>query len=77
MSRTRRIVPFVLSALVLSISGAPALAQPGKKDAKVEAPTPGKEDADRPFALHWVVMILIIAAIAGVNCIPGKRGHQD
>ncbi len=78
MTRTRRAVPAFLAALVvLSFAAPAALAQPAKKDQKVEAPTPGKEDGDRPFFMHWIIMILILAAIAGVNCIPSKRGHQD
>lgn len=74
---TRRLIAGFLAAAALATFAPLASAQVIKKEVKVDAPTPGKEDADRPFLTHWLLMILIIALIIGVNCIPSKRGHQD
>lgn len=78
MTRTaHRIVAGLLAAASLGVLAPVATAQVVKKEVKVDAPTPGREDADRPYLMNWMLMILIIAAIVGVNCIPCKRGHQD
>lgn len=75
MRTTSRIV------LALALLLVPALAQPAfaqdKKAVKIEAPTPGREDDTRPYAMNMVLMIAIIAAVVGANCLPAKRGHQD
>lgn len=75
MKTTSRIV-LALALLVVPALARPALAQP-KKNEKVEAPTPGREDDTRPYAMNMVLMIAIIAAVVGANCLPSKRGHQD
>lgn len=77
MSRNRQIAAGLLAALTLGAMVPAASAQVIKKEVKVDAPTPGREDADRPFMTNWLFMILIIALVIGVNCIPAKRGHQD
>lgn len=77
MSRNRQIAAGLLAALTLGAMVPGASAQVIKKEVKVDAPTPGREDADRPFMTNWLLMILIIALVIGVNCIPAKRGHQD
>ena len=77
MSRNRQIAAGLLAALTLGAMVPVASAQVIKKEVKVDAPTPGREDADRPFMTNWLLMILIIALVIGVNCIPAKRGHQD
>jgi len=77
MSRTRLTTAGLLAALTLGAMVPVANAQVIKKEVKVDAPTPGREDADRPFMTNWLLMILIIALVIGVNCIPAKRGHQD
>jgi hypothetical protein len=74
---THKIAAGLLAAASLAALAPIASAQVIKKEVKVDAPTPGREDADRPFLTHWLIMIGIIAAIIGVNCIPPKRGHQD
>lgn len=77
MSRNRQIAAGLLAALTLGVAAPVASAQVVKKEVKVDAPTPGREDADRPFMTNWLLMIGIIALIIGINCIPAKRGHQD
>lgn len=77
MTMPRRTLAAALAVASLALLAPVASAQLVKRDSKVDAPTPGKEDADRPFLTHWILMICIIALIVGVNCIPSKRGHQD
>lgn len=77
MTRHRQIAAGLLACLSLGAIAPVASAQVIKKEVKVDAPTPGREDADRPFMTNWLLMIGIIALIIGVNCIPAKRGHQD
>ena len=76
-SRARSIATALLAVVSLTTIAPVASAQVIKKEVKVDAPTPGREDSDRHFLSYWLVMIAIIAAIIGVNCIPAKRGHQD
>lgn len=77
MTSSRRIVAGLIAAVSLAGVAPLASAQIIKKETKVDAPTPGREDADRPYLTHFMLMILIIALVIGVNCIPSKRGHQD
>jgi hypothetical protein len=77
MTSTRRIVAGILAAATCVTLAPMVGAQVIKKDVKVEAPTPGREDTDRPFLMNWLVLIGIFALVIGVNCIPPKRGHQD
>ncbi len=76
MSKRLLSVAVILAVLLAPALARPALAQP-KKNEKVEAPTPGREDDTRPYAMNMVLMIAIIAAVVGANCLPSKRGHQD
>lgn len=74
---TSRFIAALIAAAAVGTLSPMASAQVVKKEVKVDAPTPGREDADRPFMMNWLLMIALIAAIVGVNCIPSKRGHQD
>lgn len=56
-----------------------ALAQSSSKKAPVElkTPVPTKEDSERPTITTFLLLVVILGAVVGVNCIPSKRGHQD
>lgn len=64
-------------ALAVAAFSPLASAQLVKKEVKVEAPTPGKEDADAPYIMNAGLLVAIFVLIIGVNCLPPKRGHQD
>ena len=74
--RTTRHIALALALLVVPALAQPAFAQT-KKQEQVETPTPGREDDTRPYATNMLLMIAIIAAVVGANCLPSKRGHQD
>ncbi len=65
-----------------SLLAVPALAQDApsggskKKEVLAVAPTPPAGKSDIPFT-PYIVTILLLLIVVGVNFIPSKRGHQD
>lgn len=80
MLRTpRTIVASLALASAMLVASPEALAQSSTKKGPVElkTPVPTREDTDRPTFMTFLVLVVVLAAIVGVNCIPSKRGHQD
>lgn len=79
MKTTSRVLACVAIGGGLLIATPDAHAQDSKKKGPVElkTPVPTKEDADRPIITTYLLLVVILAAVIGVNCIPSKRGHQD
>lgn len=80
MRHTRRTLTVLASACVLTLGASLADAQPrrdtGVDLTTVRPPAPAKQD-DPPTIRSYFLLALLIAAAAGANVIPSKRGHQD